>query len=136
MEGLSGKGFLNSYAFNVGSNSVSTSSASFSFFGGFDESDSLPISGRISGSSVPFSNQGGNEVATGIAHGVNTPLTTLKTEIKAPAEGGGDQNGTVYSADYSISFGHNPIYKIGAGVSYFNSLYQRVRIHKRSRRYI
>lgn len=112
--GLSGKGFLNSYAFNVASNSVSTSSASFSFFGGFDESDALPISGRISGSSLPFlDNQGGPEVATGIVHGVNSPLTTLKTEIKAPAAGGGDQEGTVYSADYSISFSHNPIYKIG-----------------------
>ena len=111
--GLSGKGFLNSYAFNVAANSVSTSSASFSFFGGFDDSDGLPISGRLSGINTVGIGNSTSLVATGIAHGVNTPLTTLKTEIKAPEGGGGDQEGTVYSADYSISFSHNPIYKIG-----------------------
>jgi hypothetical protein len=110
--GLSGKGFLNSYAFNVAANSVSTSSASFSFFGGFDDSDGLPISGRLSGiNTVGIGST--SEVATGIAHGVNTPLTTLQTEIKATSPNGGNQEGTVYSADYSISFSHNPIYKIG-----------------------
>ena len=109
--GLSGKGFLNSYAFNIASNSVSTSSASFSFFGGFDDTNGLPISGRISGTSTPFPNAGGTQVATGVAHGVNTPLTTLQTTISASDSA--TEVGTVYSADYSISFSHNPIYKIG-----------------------
>ncbi len=111
--GMSGMGFLNSYAFNTASNSVSTSSASFTLFGGFNDTNDLPISGRISGSAPVLSNPGGTAVATGVAHGVNTPLDTLKTEIKAPGSAGGDQDGTVYSADYSISFSHNPIYKIG-----------------------
>ena len=111
--GMSGMGFLNSYAFNTASNSVSTSSASFTLFGGLNGSNDLPISGRISGNAPVLSNPGGTAVATGVVHGVNTPLDTLKTEIKAPAAGGGDQDGTVYSADYSISFSHSPIYKIG-----------------------
>ena len=111
--GMSGMGFLNSYAFNTASNSVSTSSASFTLFGGFNTTNDLPVSGRISGSAPLLSNPGGTAVATGVVHGVNTPLDTLKTEIKAPATEGGNQDGTVYSADYSISFSHNPIYKIG-----------------------
>jgi hypothetical protein len=50
-------------------------------------------------------------LATGIAHGRYTPLTTLKTTINL---GGGDaQVGTVFGADYSISLNHNPIYKVG-----------------------
>lgn len=111
--GMSGMGFLNSYSFNAASNSISTSSASFSLFGGFNNSTDLPVSGRISGNAPALSNPGGTSVATGVAHGANTPLDTLKTQIKAPATEGGDQDGTIYSANYSISFSHNPVYKIG-----------------------
>jgi hypothetical protein len=50
-------------------------------------------------------------LATGVAHGRYTPLTTLKTTINP---GGSDaEAGTVFGADYSISFNHSPIYKIG-----------------------
>ena len=113
--GMSGMGFLNSYAFNTASNSVSTSSASFSLFGGFSTPTNVDsvISGRISGTDPAISNPGGTAVATGVAHGRYTDLTNLKTEIKATAPNGGNQQGTVYSADYSISFNHNPIYKVG-----------------------
>lgn len=111
--GVSGIGFLNSYAFNTVSNSVSTSSASFSFFGGIDGAghQGLPISGRLSGTNTTI--QGGAAVATGVAHGRYTVIEGLRTTINAPAAGGGDQEGIVYSADYSISFSHNPIYKVG-----------------------
>lgn len=109
--GMSGMGFLNSYAFNTASNSVSTSSASFSLFGGFDSATDSVISGRITGTDPAISNPGGTAVATGVAHGRYTDLTNLKTTISAP--NAGTEVGTVYSADYSISFNHNPIYKVG-----------------------
>jgi hypothetical protein len=113
--GVSGIGFLNSYAFNTASNSVSTSSASFSFFGGIDGDghQGLPISGRLSGDTVNLSNPGGVAVATGVAHGRYINVEGLQTTINAPAAGGGNQAGVVYSADYSISFSHNPIYRVG-----------------------
>ena len=111
--GMSGIGFLNSYSFDTASNSVSTSSASFTLFGGFNDSSDLPVSGRISGDAPLLSNPGGVAVATGVAHGAHTPLESLKTEIKAPAAAGGDQEGVIYSARYSISFTHSPVYKIG-----------------------
>ena len=108
--GVSGIGFLNSYSFNVASNSISTSSASFTFFG---SGSSLPMTGRLvdhlAGSAG--AGRGAVELATGVAHGRYTPLTTLKTTINP---GGGDAEvGTVFGADYSISFNHSPIYKIG-----------------------
>jgi hypothetical protein len=109
--GMSGMGFLNSYAFNTASNSVSTSSASFSLFGGFDSAADSVISGRITGTDPAISNPGGTAVATGVAHGRYTDLTNLKTTISAP--NAGTEEGTVYSADYSISFNHNPIYRVG-----------------------
>jgi hypothetical protein len=109
--GMSGMGFLNSYAFNTASNSVSTSSASFSLFGGFDSAADSVISGRITGTDPAISNPGGTAVATGVAHGRYTDLTNLKTTISAP--NAGTDEGTVYSADYSISFNHNPIYRVG-----------------------
>ena len=111
--GMSGMGFLNSYAFNTASNSVSTSSASFSLFGGFSTPTNVDsvISGRITGTDPAISNPGGTAVATGVAHGRFTDLTNLKTTISAP--NAGTEVGTVYSADYSISFNHNPIYKVG-----------------------
>ena len=106
--GVSGIGFLNSYSFNVASNSVSTSSASFTFFG---SGSSLPMTGRLEDHLAGGGARGAAELATGVAHGRYTPLTTLKTTINP---GGGDAEvGTVFGADYSISFNHSPIYKIG-----------------------
>lgn len=110
--GVKGMGFLNSYSFNVASNSVSSSSASFTFFG---HADQLPVSGRLADSTMfPGAGNLGTELATGIAHGRYTPLTTLETTIGA---GGADpdptDDGTVFGADYSVSFNHNPIYKLG-----------------------
>jgi hypothetical protein len=113
--GLSGTGFLNSYSFNVASNSVSTSSASFTMFGSGEVDPSaaasqflnLPITGRLGNSDyTPISD--GTRVATGIAHGRFTNLNDFRTELTGPVS-----NGTIFGADYSISFNHNPIYKVG-----------------------
>ena len=50
--GVKGVGFLNSYSFNVASNSISSSSASFTFFGSGSQ---LPVSGRLADSTaVPW----------------------------------------------------------------------------------
>ena len=109
--GVKGMGFLNSYSFNVASNSVSTSSASFTFFGHDDE---LPVSGRLANSTMfPSAGNLGTELATGVAHGRYTPLTTLETTIGAGDDPGPTDDGTVFGADYSVSFNHNPIYKLG-----------------------
>jgi len=106
--GVSGIGFLNSYSFNVASNSISTSSASFTFFG---SGSSLPFTGRLVDHLVGGGARGAAELSTGVAHGRYTPLATLKTTINP---GGSDEQiGTVFGADYSISFNHNPIYKMG-----------------------
>tara|TARA_R110002110_G_scaffold266672_1_gene482410 strand:+ start:31 stop:915 length:885 start_codon:yes stop_codon:yes gene_type:complete len=108
--GVKGIGFLNSYSFNVASNSISTSSASFTFFGSGSQ---LPVSGRLADSTatVGLGTTTGGSLATGVAHGRYTPLTTLQTTLNP---GGGDEEGgTVFGADYSISFNHNPIYKVG-----------------------
>jgi hypothetical protein len=109
--GLSGTGFLNSYSFNIASNSVSTSSASFTLFGSGEvannENLNVPISGRLANSDfAPFSDK--TRLATGIAHGRFTNLNDFRTELTGPTS-----NGTVFGADYSISFNHNPIYKVG-----------------------
>jgi len=107
--GVKGIGFLNSYSFNVASNSISTSSASFTFFGSGTQ---LPVSGRLTDSTaVPAG--GGAELATGVAHGRYTPLTTLKTTIGAGDDPDPTDEGTVFGADYSVNFNHNPIYKMG-----------------------
>jgi hypothetical protein len=107
--GVKGIGFLNSYSFSVASNSISTSSASFTFFGSGTQ---LPVSGRLTDSTaVPAG--GGAELATGVAHGRYTPLTTLKTTIGAGDDPGPTDEGTVFGADYSVNFNHNPIYKMG-----------------------
>ena len=110
--GVKGIGFLNSYSFNVASNSVSTSSASFTFFGHDNE---LPMSGRLADSTatVGLGTTAGGSLATGIAHGRYTPLTTLRTTIGAGYDPGPTDIGTVFGADYSISLNHNPIYKVG-----------------------
>jgi len=113
--GLSGTGFLNSYSFNIASNSVSTSSASFTLFGSGEVDPSaaasqflnLPITGRLGNSDfAPVSDNA--RLATGIAHGRFTNLDDFRTELTSPTS-----NGTVFGADYSISFNHNPIYKVG-----------------------
>ena len=109
--GLSGTGFLNSYSFNIASNSVSTSSASFTLFGSGEISNNqqlnVPVSGRLANSDyAPISDNA--RLATGIAHGRFTNLNDFRTELTGPTS-----NGTVFSADYSISFNHNPIYKVG-----------------------
>ncbi len=113
--GLSGTGFLNSYSFNIASNSVSTSSASFTLFGSGEVDPSaaasqflnLPITGRLGNSDyAPVSDNA--RLATGIAHGRFTNLNDFRTELTGPVS-----NGTVFGADYSISFNHNPIYKVG-----------------------
>ena len=109
--GVKGIGFLNSYSFNVASNSISTSSASFTFFGSGTQ---LPVSGRLANSTMfPGAGNLGTELATGVAHGRYTPLTTLKTTIGAGGDPDPADNGTVFGADYSVSFNHNPIYKLG-----------------------
>ena len=109
--GLSGTGFLSSYSFNIASNSVSTSSASFTLFGSGEVTNnqhlSVPISGRLANSDfAPVSDDA--RLATGIAHGRFTNLNDFRTELTGPTS-----NGTVFGADYSISFNHNPIYKVG-----------------------
>lgn len=116
--GLSGTGFLSSYSFNVASNSVSTSSASFTLFGSGEVANNqnlnVPISGRLANSDFSPST-GANPaaatnsvLATGIGHGRFTNLDGFRTELTGPTS-----NGTIFGADYSISFNHNPIYKVG-----------------------
>jgi hypothetical protein len=111
--GISGWGFLNSYAFNAQSNAISTSSASFGFFGGFDNPAgfTLPLSGRITGSDVEAGSST-STVATGVAHGRYTTLSSLYTTITDTANAA-QEVGELFAADYSISFAHNPIYKLG-----------------------
>ena len=114
--GVSGIGFLNSYSFNTTANSISSSSASFTLFG---SGNNLPVSGRLSGVSVGVgigtdANQ--DNISTGIAHGRYTTMPpTLNTTIYQSDAALGERyaTGTIYSADYSISFNHSPIYKIG-----------------------
>jgi hypothetical protein len=110
--GISGWGFLNSYGFNAQSNAVSTSNASFGFFGGFDDPAgfTLPLSGRITGSDAEVGSTTA-AVATGVAHGRYTTLASLYTTITAPDAA--EEIGKLFAADYSISFAHNPIYMLG-----------------------
>ena len=108
--GVKGIGFLNSYSLNVASNSVSSSSASFTFFGSGSQ---LPVSGRLADSvEFPHRQSQGN-IGTGVVHGRYTPLTTLRTTIGAGNDPDPTDVGTVFGADYSINFNHNPIYKVG-----------------------
>tara|TARA_R110002020_G_scaffold203301_1_gene406919 strand:+ start:345 stop:1280 length:936 start_codon:yes stop_codon:yes gene_type:complete len=108
--GVSGVGFLNSYSFNVAANSISSSSASFSLFG---SGDALPVSGRLTGIDVGVGAAAtANQITSGIVHGRRTTMPpALATSIAAP--GTISETATIYGADYSISFNHNPIYKIG-----------------------
>ena len=111
--GVSGIGFLNSYSFNTTANSISSSSAAFTLFGSGTE---LPVSGRLSGISAGVG-IGGTEastVTTGIAHGRFTTMpANFRTSIYDGTAAPKTQTATIYSADYSISFNHTPIYKIG-----------------------
>ena len=104
--GVSGSGFLNSYGFNVGSNTISTSIAGFSFFGSGDQA--APVSGYLAEFAGNPTQTG--ILATGVAHGRYTNLDTFRTSIGI---GTVTENGTVFSADYSISFNHVPVYKVG-----------------------
>ena len=103
--GVTGIGFLNSYSFSIASNSVSTSSASLSFYG--DQSQ-LPITGFLHGQVGVGTTNNTNDpfLNTGVAHGRYTTLSPL-------ASTRGSETANIYGADYSISFGHNPIYKLG-----------------------
>ena len=108
--GIKGIGFLNSYSFNVASNTVSSSSASFTFYGGnigvgSERQDVLSGVLTESTAKVGVGSTTSPALGTGIAHGRYTPLTTLATSSP--------EAGTVFGADYSISFNHNPIYKLG-----------------------
>ena len=107
--GVHGVGFLNSYSFNVASNTVSTSSASFTFYGSTTQD---VLSGKLENSdhSVGVGASASPQVGTGIAHGRYTPLESL---AYAANIGFGTVASTVFGADYSISFNHNPIYKLG-----------------------
>ena len=102
--GITGYGFLNSYSFNVASNSVSTSSASFTFFG---SGAKLPVSGFLYGETNETPIQTGL-LATGVVHGRYTDLNPLRTVISSPS-----QTANIFGADYSLSMAHNPVYKIG-----------------------
>jgi len=110
--GITGYGFLNSYSFNVASNAISTSNASFTFFG---SGSATPISGYLINTKTPMPIATG-VLATGIAHGKTTSLGPLKTTISAagtpPGPVGGD-SANVFGADYSLSLNHNPVYKVG-----------------------
>ena len=102
--GVHGIGFLNSYSFNVASNSISTSSASFTFYGSATQD---VLSGQLGDSTakVGVGSTTSPRLGTGIAHGRYTPLTNLATTSP--------EVGTIFGADYSISFNHSPIYKLG-----------------------
>jgi hypothetical protein len=102
--GVTGFGFLNSYSLNVASNSVSTSSASFTFFGSGIQ---LPISGFLNSETNDTPIQTGL-LATGVVHGRYSNLNPLRTTITSPSE-----TANVFGADYSLSMAHNPVYKVG-----------------------
>ena len=105
--GITGYGYLNSYSFNVGSNTISTSSAAFTLYG---SGSADPITGYL------YSEAGGGcvgmgvttELATGIAHGKTSDISALATSIASPNE-----TANIFAADYSLSLNHNPIYKVG-----------------------
>ena len=104
--GVSGLGFLTSYSLGVASNSVSSSSAAFTFYGSGTQ---LPVSGRLTGVVGDPLNTGA--LTTGIAQGRYTNLNNFSTIISEPESA--TEIGTVFSADYSLSLGYNPVYKIG-----------------------
>jgi hypothetical protein len=104
--GVSGLGFLTSYSLGVASNSVSSSSAAFTFYGSGTQ---IPVSGRLTGVVGQPLNTGA--LTTGIVQGRYSNLNNFSTIISAP--GSATETGTVFSAEYSLSMGYNPVYKIG-----------------------
>ena len=104
--GVSGLGFLTSYSLGVASNSVSSSSAAFTFYGSGTQ---IPVSGRLTGVVGQPLNTGA--LTTGIVQGRYSNLNNFSTIISAPESA--TETGTVFSAEYSLSMGYNPVYKIG-----------------------
>ena len=103
--GVSGNGFLTSYGMGVASNSVSSSNASFTFFGSGEQ---LPFTGRLAPVDGVVVDTVEGKIATGIAHGRYTNLDNFATSLASPSE-----SATVFGADYSLSLNYNPIYKLG-----------------------
>ena len=106
--GITRYGYLNSYSFNVGSNTVSTSSAAFTLYG---SGSATPISGFLfnnKGNTVVGVGTSSPSLATGIAHGRTSDISALKTSITAPTD-----EGNIFAADYSLSMNHNPVYMVG-----------------------
>ena len=95
----------------------------------FGSGSQLPVSGRLA-ESVEFPHrQSQGNIGTGVVHGRYTPLTTLQTSISNA--GGADPDvGTVFGADYSVNFNHNPIYKVGQEFPVTSTLYYRSGIHQ------
>ena len=101
--GVSGSGFLTSYGFGVAANSVSSSSASFTFFGSGDQ---LPFSGRLAAVDGTVVDEA--KLASGIGHARYTNLDNFALVIENTAE-----TATVYGIDYSLSLNYDPIFKVG-----------------------
>ena len=101
--GVSGSGFLTSYGLGVAANSISSSNASFTFFGSGDQ---LPFSGKLAPVDGIVIDGVEGKLATGIAHGRYTNLDNL-----AQVDDGETAN--VFGAEYSLSLNYNPIYKVG-----------------------
>ena len=104
--GVSGLGFLTSYGLGVASNSVSSSSAAFTFYGSGTQ---LSVSGRLTGVAGEPLNTGA--LTTGIVQGRYTNLDNFATTVSAPNTA--TETATIFSAEYSLSLGYNPVYKIG-----------------------
>lgn len=105
--GVSGSGFLTSYGLGVAANSISSSNASFTFFGSGDQ---LPFSGRLAPVDGMVIDSDGIEgkLSTGIAHGRYTNLDNFATVLGTPTD-----TANVFGAEYSLSLNYNPIYKVG-----------------------
>ncbi|HHZ97550.1 MAG TPA: hypothetical protein EYN67_18870 [Flavobacteriales bacterium] len=101
--GVTGSGYLNSYGVGIQGNSVSSSSCGFTFFGSGTQ---LPVTGRLDDFAGQTIQTG--KLATGIAHGRYTNLDNFATSIA-----GDSSSANVFGADYSITFNHNPVYKVG-----------------------
>jgi len=102
--GVTGSGYLNSYGVGIQGNSVSSSSCGFTFFGSGTQ---LPVTGRLDDFAGQTIQTG--KLATGIAHGRYTNLENFATSIASAS----NDKANVFGADYSITFNHNPVYKVG-----------------------
>ena len=103
--GVSGSGFLTSYGLGVAANSISSSNASFTFFGSGDQ---LPFSGRLAPVDGMVIDEVEGKLSTGIAHGRYTNLDNFATVLGTPTD-----TANVFGAEYSLSLNYNPIYKVG-----------------------